>query len=271
MNRLKDRVAVITGSSSGIGRAIAIQYAQEGANIVCADLQPASRAEIDKGSAASTDEHIRSLGGRAIFVKTDVSKAEEMEQLIEKTVEEYGRIDILVNNAGVAMKAENGPPPRIHETSEAHWDITMAVNAKSIFLGSKYAIVQMLKQEPLATGDRGWIINIASVLGLVGSYRAASYCASKGAVASLTRQVAIDYAGDRIHCNAICPGFISTQMVTDTVGGSDQFLQRVSQLQPLGGLGQPTDIAGAAVFLASDDARFMTGVCMPVDGGYTAQ
>ncbi|KAJ6779460.1 hypothetical protein PWT90_00766 [Aphanocladium album] len=262
MNRLKDRTAIITGSSSGIGRAIAIHYAREGANIVCTDLRPESRAEIDKGSAASTDEQIRNLGGRAIFVKADVSKAEDMEQLIRKTVEEYGRLDILVNNAGIAITGENGPPPRLHETSEAQWDLSMAVNAKSVFLGTKYAIGQMLKQEPLQTGDRGWIINMASVLGLVGSYRASAYCASKGAVANLTRQVAMDYAGDRIHCNAICPGY--------TVGGSDEFLERMSMLQPLGGLGQPTDIAGAAVFLASDEARFMTGVCLPVDGGYTA-
>ncbi|KAI0876705.1 NAD(P)-binding protein [Hypoxylon argillaceum] len=266
--RLLGRVAIVTGSSSGLGRAIAVAYSEEGAHLVCADLRAEARADVESELSVTTHELIKKNGGRAIYVQTDVSIAGDVERLVQKAVEEYGRVDVLVNNAGISLEAGR-PPLRIHETPEGMWDTTMAVNVKSVFLASKFTIEQMLKQDPHPSGDRGWIINISSVLGLVGSRTVASYCASKGAVSSLTRQVAIDYADVGIHCNAICPGYVKTAIFVDTVKVVDN--EKLQALHPLHGVGSPRDLVGAAIFLASNESRWVTGVCLPVDGGYTAQ
>ncbi|KAJ8116495.1 hypothetical protein ONZ43_g4430 [Nemania bipapillata] len=266
--RLLGKIAIVTGSSSGLGRAIALAYSGEGAHLVCADLRPDARADVEAELSVTTHELIKKNGGRAIYVQTDVSSSEAVENLVKKAVEEYGRIDILVNNAGISLEAGN-PPLKIHETSENVWDVTMAVNAKSVFLTSKFTIGQMLKQDPHPSGDRGWIINISSVLGLIGGTTVSSYCASKGAVANLTRQVALDYADVGIHCNAICPGYVQTAIFVNTVKFVDD--KKLQALHPLHGVGSPQDLVGAAIFLASNEARWITGVCLPVDGGYTAQ
>ncbi|KAF5243099.1 hypothetical protein FAUST_3018 [Fusarium austroamericanum] len=281
--RLKDKVCIVTGSSSGFGRAIALGYSLEGALVVCADLQQGARADLNGEQAISTHELIKEKGGKAIFVQTDVSKNDAVENLVYRTVAEFSRVDVVVNNAGISI--ESGKPSRrIHDTPEEWWDTTMAVNLKSIFLLSKHAIAQMLKQEKNEAGDRGWIINIASIFGLVGGYalrkyvlhrnwqlvnRKASYVASKGGAQNLTRSIALDYAKDGIHCNAICPGFAETALLADAVKIHDK--EAIRSKHPLHGLGTAQDIVGAAIFLASAEARWITGVRLPVDGGYTAQ
>ncbi|CAG8974525.1 hypothetical protein HYALB_00005795 [Hymenoscyphus albidus] len=289
MGRLNNKVSIVTGSSSGLGRAIALEYSKEGAFVVCADLRPNARPEIPEESVINTHDLINQTKGRAIFVTVDVGIAEQVEALVKAAVWEFGRVDMyhsstqtpipelmsafrLVNNAGVSLEAGK-PPARIHETSEDVWDLTMKVNAKSVFLGCKYAIAQMLQQGPHSSGDRGWIINMSSVYGLVGGTFTCSYAASKGAVSNLTRQIAVDYGEAKIHCNAICPGYTKTAIFVNTINTSDSsHAHDTLQAQhPLKGIGQVEDIVGAAVFLASPDASWITGVCLPVDGGFTAR
>ncbi|KAJ5345663.1 hypothetical protein N7452_003667 [Penicillium brevicompactum] len=250
--RLQDKVAIVTGSSSGIGRAISLRYAREGAKLVCGDLTPTARSEDE--ATVTTHDSIVQAGGQAIFVQTDVGDAKAMENLVAAAVAQYGRLDILVNNAGIGI--ESHTPAVLHLTDEANWDATMRVNTKSIFLGCKYALTQMLAQELHSSGDRGWIINISSILGI-------------GAVSSLTRQAALDYAAHNNHVNALCPGYTHTALLAD----AHQHLKSMddlSQLHPMKGLEMPEDVARMAVVLASDDASWLTGVCLPVDGGYTA-
>lgn len=265
-HRLQDKVAIVTGSSSGLGRAIAIRYAQEGAKLICADLTPTARTQEE--SSVTTQELIVQAGGEVLFVQTDVSDATAMGSVVAAAVKQYGRLDILVNNAGVAIEAR--APAVLHLTDEATWDTTIQVNAKSIFLGCKYALTQMLAQEPHSSGDRGWIINISSIMGMVGGKESPSYCASKGAVSSLTRQVALDYAPHNIHVNALCPGFIQTAIFPEAQTGL-VCQEALKRRHPLKGPGLPEDVARMAVVLASDDANWVTGVCLPVDGGYTAR
>ncbi|KAJ5222032.1 Short-chain dehydrogenase [Penicillium citrinum] len=268
-SRLHNKVAIITGSSSGLGRAISLRYAQEGAKIVCSDLRPTARLDLGGEQEIDTHELIKENGGEAIFVKADVGVASDMEALVRAGVAEYGRIDILVNNAGVGLEALR-PPAMCHETDESVWDTTMRINSKSIFLGCKYAIQQMLTQEPHTSGDRGWIINISSIMALIGGPGNPSYCASKGAVSSLTRQVALDYAPYKIHVNAICPGYTQTAIFIETTEAGTS-VEDLKRKHPFNGPGKPEDIAKMAVVLASDDASWVTGVSWPVDGGYTAR
>ncbi|KAH6898030.1 hypothetical protein B0T10DRAFT_471718 [Thelonectria olida] len=267
--RLQGKVCIVTGSSSGLGRAISLGYAREGAILVCVDLQPKARLAVGTEQEVNTDELIRQNKGRAIFIKADMSKADDVQVMLQKAVAEYGRIDVLVNNAGISIEAKN-PPYRIHETPDETWDVTMAVNAKSVFLACKHTIRQMLTQDVQESGDRGWIINLSSIFGLVAGRYNSSYAASKAAVSNLTRQVALDYAQDGIHCNAICPGYTRTAIFKDTIANLDNF-EGIQERHPLHGIGVPEDIVGAAIFLASQEARWITGVSLPVDGGYTAQ
>ncbi|KAI1737920.1 hypothetical protein F4680DRAFT_460242 [Xylaria scruposa] len=240
--RLLGKVAIVTGSSSGLGRAISLAYSEEGAHIVCADLQPQARADVKSELSVTTHSLIKSNGGRAIYVETDVSNTENVRTLIKRAVGEYGRIDVL--------------------TPENFWDVTMAVNVKSVYLTSKFTIEQMLKQDLYPSGDRGWIINISSIFGLIGGH-------ANCAVSNLTRQVAIDYADVGIHCNAICPGYTKTAIYVNTIKHNDE--KEIRARHPLHGAGSPQDLVGAAIFLASGESRWVTGVCLPVDGGYTAQ
>uniref|UniRef100_L2FUX2 Short chain dehydrogenase n=1 Tax=Colletotrichum fructicola (strain Nara gc5) TaxID=1213859 RepID=L2FUX2_COLFN len=267
MPRLASKVCIITGSSSGLGRAIALTYATEGAHIVCADLQPTARAEVESEGIDNTDDLIRQNGGKAIFFKTDMTKPEQVENLVSKST---SPTPTKASSTTPESPSKQAPPLGIHETPLETWDLTMSVNATSVFLGCKYAIAQMLTQPLLPSGDRGWIVNVSSIFGLVGGRHNISYAASKGAVSNLTRQVAMDYAEARIHCNAICPGYVKTAIFVNTVKTLHS-PEAIAKQHPFRGVGTPEDIVGAAVFLASDDARWITGICMPVDGGYTAQ
>ncbi|KAJ9662707.1 hypothetical protein H2201_005991 [Coniosporium apollinis] len=279
--RLAGKTALITGSSSGLGRAIAHAYAAEGARVCCVDLYPTLRNAVNPSTGKADDFHNRrsdgvptheslvaAYGGDHFFVRADLTVAADVEAAVAACVERFGRLDIMVNNAGISVESTHVRPLRVHETSEGDYDRTMAINAKGVFLGCKYAIRQMLKQELVEGrgGDRGWIVNTASTQGLVAYYGTPSYCASKGAVVQLTKQVAVDYGPDRIHCNALCPGFLRTTM-TQNIQSYPEAQRAIDAAHPLGGMGNPEDVARVAVFLASDDVRWMTGVPLPVDGG----
>ena len=268
--KLEGRVAVITGSSSGNGRAIALALASEGATIVCSDLKKAAlQGGYEKDLGVDTDDVITKAGGKASFLAADASKAADVQAIIAHAVEKYGRLDIMVNNAGVFTGLHN-----IVDETEEQYDLTMSVNAKGVWLGCKYAITQFMKQDPITTPSgekvRGRIVNIASIGGLVGLALEPAYCASKGAVVNLTRALALDYAPERINVNAICPGFLATAMVRSFLEADDTN-KLLHDLTPWPRIGKPEDVAKAALFLASDDAEWMTGSMLTVDGAFTAR
>ncbi|KEF61553.1 uncharacterized protein A1O9_03120 [Exophiala aquamarina CBS 119918] len=278
--RLRGRIAVVTGSSSGLGAAICFAFAAEGANIFCIDLYPSPRNAINPvtlraddfnnrtANQPGTHERIRQMGGEATYHKADVTKAREMDFAIRACTQRYKRVDIMVNNAGISVESTHIRPLRCHETSEEDFDKTIAINTKGMFLGCKYALKQILDGQEKIYNSRGWIINTASIQGLTPYYGTPSYCASKGAAVMLTKQIALDYAKDLIHCNALCPGFLETSM-TQNLQGQESVLAEIQSRHPLGGnLGKVEDVAKAAVFLASDDAAWITGVPLPVDGAY---
>lgn len=247
-NELEGRVALVTGAASGIGRAIALRFAEEGADVVVADV----REEPREGGQPTHE-----LISEGIFVETDVSKVGDVRDVIDSTVEAFGRLDIVVNNAGVYR----GSQP-IETVEETDYDWQMDINLKGVYFGSKFAAEAMRDQ-----GDGGSIINISSIAGLVGYDDASVYCASKGGVANLSRALAIELGGDDIRVNAINPGVVETAMTTEDTSIAGKMDEQI----PLGRDGQPEDIAGAALFLASEDATYVTGQNLAVDGGYTAK
>ncbi|WP_175831297.1 SDR family NAD(P)-dependent oxidoreductase [Burkholderia cepacia] len=268
--KLAGRVAVVTGSSSGNGRAIAIALAREGAHLVCSDLKRAALADgYEENLRVDTDTAIIEAGGEASFISADASKAADVKTVIDHAVQRYGRLDIMVNNAGVFTGLHN-----IIDETEEQYDFTMNVNAKGVWLGCKYAITQFMKQEPIrsTTGAelRGRIVNIASIGGLIGLALEPAYCASKGAVVNLTRELAIDFASHQINVNAICPGFLATAMVRSFLEKEDTN-KMLHDLTPWPRVGTPEDVARIAVFLASDDAEWITGSMLTVDGGFSAR
>jgi NAD(P)-dependent dehydrogenase (short-subunit alcohol dehydrogenase family) len=251
--RLADKVAIITGAGSGIGRATAMLFAEEGARVVVVDYAPEGGQE--------TVEMIKRNGGEAIFVETDVSKAAAVEKMVQTAIDTYGRIDILFNNAAVTI------PASVVDATEAVWDKTMDIDLKGVFLPSKYAIPHMIK------GDGGSVINTASMCGLVASPNQAPYSAAKGGVIALTRQMAIDYATHNIRVNSICPSEVRTPMFLGFINRApdpEKKMQELIARIPLGRVAEPEEIARAALFLASDDSSYVTGVTLPVDGGLTA-
>jgi len=251
--RLADKVAIITGAGSGIGRATAMLFAQEGAKVVVVDYAPEGGQE--------TVEMIRRNGGEAIFVETDVSKAAAVEKMVQTAIDTYGKIDILFNNAAVTI------PASVVDATEAVWDKTMDIDLKGVFLPSKYAIPHMIK------GDGGSVINTASMCGLVASPNQAPYSAAKGGVIALTRQMAIDYATHNIRVNSICPSEVRTPMFLGFINRApdpEKKMQELIARIPLGRVAEPEEIARVALFLASDESSYVTGVTLPVDGGLTA-
>ena len=250
MDRLKEKVAVVTGAGSGIGRAIALEFAKEGAKVIVADYV------ADGGNG--TVKMIVDTGGQAEFSQTDVSKADQIQVMIELAVEKFGGLDILVNNAGVALMAD------MASTTEEIWQKTIDIDLKGVFLGIKAAVPEMEKR------NKGKIINTASIAGLVGFKGIAAYCAAKGGVVNMTRELALELASKKINVNAIAPGVIKTNMTTDILK-DEKTAQGMLAQTPIGRLGEPEDIANLAVYLASDESDFMTGQTIAIDGGWTVQ
>lgn len=253
---LESKVAIVTGGASGIGQATAQLFAREGARVAIFD--------VDVENGQQTAETIRSGGGEAIFVQTDVSLAKEVEAAVRRITVEFGLLDAIFNGAGVSGRRWGDGPTA--ECTEEAWDRVMAINLKGVFLGSKYALLEMVK------AGGGAIVNLSSVLGLVGGdadFATHAYAASKGGIISLTRSIAAYYAPQHIRANVICPGLIATPM-SRRAQADERIRARLSDLQPLtGDFGQPIDVAHAAGYLASDQARFVTGAVLTVDGGWT--
>jgi NAD(P)-dependent dehydrogenase (short-subunit alcohol dehydrogenase family) len=246
---LAGRVAIVTGAASGIGRAVALLFAADGASVVVADV-------AETGAAVASA--IQSSGGRAVFAQSDVTRAADCGRLVERARHEFGGLHIVVNGAGVIRRAS------VTELEESEWDRVMEVNAKSVFLLSKCAIPSLVE------AGGGAIVNIASGWGLAGGGRAAAYCASKGAVVLLTKAMAIDHGPQRIRVNCVCPGDTDTPMLrveAAQLGESEEDFRAEAARRPLGRCGDPEEVARAALFLASDASSFITGAALVVDGG----
>jgi NAD(P)-dependent dehydrogenase (short-subunit alcohol dehydrogenase family) len=252
MKRFEGKVALITGGGSGIGRATSLAFANEGAKVVIDDINVAGGEE--------TLRMIRSTGGEAIFFRADVSKAAEVEAMVQKTIEMYGRLDCAYNNAGVGE-----PLKRIHKTSEDNWDRVMATNLKGVYLCMKYEIPHMLKQ------GKGAIVNTSSLAGLKGLSGQAAYVASKHGVVGLTKSAAIEYATLGIRINAICPGVINTPLIAPNMKDRPHVEKGYIDMEPIGRLGKPEEIASAVLWLCSDEASFAIGSILSVDGGVVAR
>ncbi len=250
--RVEGKIALITGGGSGIGRASALAFAREGARVVVADVV------VEGGE--ETLGMIKKAGGEGIFVKADVSKAAEIEALIAKAVETYGRLDCAYNNAVI-----EGSAATTTDYAEDAWDRVIVINLKGVWLCMKYEIPQMLKQ------GGGTIVNTASAAGLVGFPRGSAYVASKHGVVGLTKTAALEYAKSGVRVNAICPGAIDTPMMGRITGHRPQRAEKMAAGEPVGRMGRPEEFAEAVVWLCSDAASFVTGHAMAVDGGITAQ
>jgi glucose 1-dehydrogenase len=259
--RLAGRTAIVTGSSSGIGRAIALRFAREGANVVVSDIRedPIWSGDDERPTA----DLITAENGSAVFQQTDVSDAAAVDSLVNRAVDEYGRLDILVNNAGLVFSSS------VLDTSEDDWDRLMDVNLRGQFLSCKRGIRQMIDQEPIDE-VRGRVINVASQHGLVGPPDFFAYAVSKGGMIQMTRQLAVDYAKHGIIVNGIAPGRIITGTHPGEVDMTDPVLEYSRSRTPFPRLGRAEDVAGAALFLASDDCSYISGHNLLVDGGWMA-
>ena len=254
MGRVKDKACIVTGAGSGIGRAIAIRLAEEGGNVLCVDINP--------DTAAATAQDIQTAGGTAEAFTADISQNDQVCAFVDHCVSTYGSVDILINNAGVNL------PGVFHEVTDDTIDKTLNINVKGTMYASRAAIPHMLRH------GKGAIVNIASVNGLVSEPYLTVYSASKGAIVMLTRGIALDYAKQGIRCNCICPGWVDTPINyahADLLGGIDKLYGSIDSFQPIGRPGEPREIAHLALFLASDEASFLTGSVIAADGGMTAQ
>ncbi|MEM7736529.1 MAG: SDR family oxidoreductase [Deinococcota bacterium] len=250
MARLDGKVAIVTGGASGLGHAIALRFAEEGAKVVIADLSD------EAGHKIAAD-----IGGH--FIKTDVTDASAVEALVKETVSNFGKLDIIVNNAGI-----DGEQAPTASSSLDNWHKVIDVNLHGVYYGMKYAIEAMLE-----AGNGGSVINMGSTAGLVGFKNIPPYVASKAAVVNMARSAAQEYGPDHIRVNSICPTVVKTPLVEHFINSSaDPEAQRKAfdSFNPLPGMAEPRDVANAALFLASDESRFVSGIALPVDGAYTA-
>jgi len=262
---LEGLVAIVTGAGSGMGRAIALSMASQGARVLVTDIQKSPKADgYDSEMDIDTETLIRKNGGVAEYRRVDVTVAADVEDAVVAAVELFGRLDIIVNNAGTFTRLET-----IVDQSEEDYDRTMAVKAKGVFLACKYAIKQMMIQPPRAGGQRGVIINIASVGTSSGLPMEPAYCASKGAVLNLTRQVAVDFGPHNIRSNAILPGVFQTAMSRAPLS-DQQTVDHPRQFNTFPRFGTVDDMAASATFLASDSAGYINGAALAVDGGFLA-
>lgn len=245
--KFKDKTAVITGGGNGIGRATALLFAKEGANVVVADLNTDSGEE--------TVSLIKESGGEATFFQTNVASSEEIQQLINETVNRYEGIDILINNAGIGHSEA-----RSKDLSEEEWDQVIDINLKGVYLGIKYAVPEMMKK------GSGAIVNTASLLGLKGQKYMSAYNASKGGVVILTKNAALEYGKYGIRVNAVAPGVIDTKII-EGWRQNERKWPIISRANALGRIGTPEEVANAILFLSSDEASFITGATLSVDGG----
>lgn len=255
MSRLTDKVAIVTGSGKGMGRAMATLFAAQGAAVAVTD--------VSESDGLETVRLIEEQGGRAAFWRLDVSDEAEVSSVFEQVTATFGKLDILVNNAGIS-----GVDKPTHEVTEAEWDAVFAVDVKGVFFCTKHAIGH------LRANGGGSIVNISSIYGLVGSHEMAPYHAAKGAVTIMTKKDAVTYGRDGIRVNSVHPGTILTPFVRELAergeGGLRGYLDIMEPKHPIGHVGEPEDVANAVLFLASDEARFVHGAALVVDGGYTA-
>ncbi len=258
MLRLDGKIALITGAGSGIGREIALLYARQGATVIIADIQ--------QDAASRVVAEIKAQDGIAQAIQLNVASEEQVRSVFDQVVQEHTRLDILVNNAGVSHVGN------ILETSLDDWERVIKVNAGGVFLCSKYAVKQMVEQQP----QGGVLVNIASVAGMIAVERRFPYGASKGAVMSMTRSIAMDFVQQGIRANAICPGTVHTPFVEGYLERNfsttkDEERNKLHARQPIGRMGRPDEIANAALYLASEEASFVTGSTLVIDGGWTAK
>jgi NAD(P)-dependent dehydrogenase (short-subunit alcohol dehydrogenase family) len=250
--RLPDKVAIITGAGSGIGREAALIFAREGARVVVADM--------NEDAGAQTVEDIKSAGGAATFVFTNVAQAASVEAMVQQAEGKFGKLDVIFNNAGIFPDADGS----VLDTSEDVWDLVMNVNLKGVFLGCKYAIPAMQR------AGGGSIINVASFVALIGAATPQiAYTASKGGVLSMTREIAVEFARQNIRANALCPGPVATPLLQSILSDPVKLQRRLVHIPP-GRFAQPTEIANAALYLASDESSYVNGSTFVVDGGITA-
>jgi NAD(P)-dependent dehydrogenase (short-subunit alcohol dehydrogenase family) len=251
--RLQDKVILITGSGSGIGKSTALLFAKEGATVIVNDLQ------LDKGE--ETAEEIRSAGGKALFLPADVTNPDSVKPMVDRIIAEYGRIDVLFNNAGISGVGA------LHEIEPEQWDKVVNVNIRGVYVPSKYVLPHMMEAR------QGSIINMSSCVAEIGLARRALYAATKGAVLSLTKSMQVDYAEYGIRVNALLPGTILTPFVENYLrtgyDDPEKAIASIKTRQLSGDLGRPEDVAKAALFLASDDSKFMMGSPLYIDGGVT--
>ena len=246
----KDKVVIVTGASFGIGSSTAIRFAEEGAKLVL----------VDWVEDAFTLNKVKSLGAEAIFVKCDVSSAIDVENMVRKAVETFGRLDMAFNNAGI-----EGPSAPTADYAEENWDHVVDINLKGAWLCMKYEIQEMLKH------GKGSIVNTSSVAGQVGFANIAPYVASKHGLLGLTKTAALEYARKGIRVNAVCPGVIRTPMIDRFTGKNKEVEKQFASTEPIGRLGEPEEVANAVLWLCSDEASFVTGHALNVDGGWVAQ